>query len=73
MSGFSKSLFCFVQPKTLCRYGCMYFLVALVLVCVELYFKLTLFGCVISICCVGFASLDVVCDELNECAWNVCL
>ena len=21
-------------------------------------------GCVISICCVGFASLDVVCDEL---------
>ena len=30
-------------------------------------FKLTLFGCVISICCVGFASLD----ELNDCAWNV--
>ena len=24
-------------------------------------------GCVVSICCVGFASLDVVCDELNEC------
>ena len=23
------------------------------------------------ICCVGFASLDVVCDELNDCAWNV--
>ena len=23
------------------------------------------------ICCVGFASLDVVCDELNECAWNL--
>ena len=36
-------------------------------------FKLTLFRCVIYICCVGFASLDVVCDELNECAWNVCL
>ena len=36
-------------------------------------FKLTLFGCVISICCVGFASLDVVCDELNDCVWNVCL
>ena len=31
------------------------------------------FGCVISICCVGFASLDIVCDELNDCAWNVCL
>ena len=28
-------------------------------------FKLTLFGCVISICCVGFASLDVVCDPMN--------
>ena len=23
----------------------------------------------ISICCVGFASLDVVCDELNDYAW----
>ena len=31
-------------------------------------FKLTLFGCVIYICCVGSASLDVVCDELNEVA-----
>ena len=35
--------------------------------------KLTLFGCVISICCVGFVSLDVVCDELIDCAWNVFL
>ena len=36
-------------------------------------FKLTLSECVVSICCVGFASLNVVCDELNECAWNICL
>ena len=35
LSGFSKRLFCFVQPKTLCMYGCMYFLAALVLVCVD--------------------------------------
>ena len=35
LSGFSKRLFCFVQEKTLCRYGCMYFLGALVLVCVD--------------------------------------
>ena len=35
LSGFSKRLFCFVQAKTLCRYGCMYFLAALVLVCVD--------------------------------------
>ena len=35
LSGFSKMLFCFVQAKTLCRYGCMYFLAALVLVCVD--------------------------------------
>ena len=28
--GFSVRLFCFVQAKTLCRYGCMYFLAALV-------------------------------------------
>ena len=25
LSGFSKRVFCFVQAKTLCRYGCMYF------------------------------------------------
>ena len=36
-------------------------------------FKLMLSGCVFSICCVGPASLDVVCDELNGCVWNVCL
>ena len=28
-------LFCFVQAKTLCRFGCMCFLAALVLVCVD--------------------------------------
>ena len=32
LSGFSKRLFCFVQANFLCRYGCMYFLAALVLV-----------------------------------------
>ena len=35
LSGFSVRLFCFVQAKTLCRYSCMYFLAALVLVCVD--------------------------------------
>ena len=35
LSGFSMRFFCFVQTKTLCRYGCMYFLAALVLVCVD--------------------------------------
>ena len=35
LSGFSVRLFWFVQSKTLCRYGCMYFLAALVLVCVS--------------------------------------
>ena len=35
LSGFSVRLFCFVQAKTLCRYGCMYFLDALVIVCVD--------------------------------------
>ena len=35
LSGFSKELVCFVQAKTLCRYGCMYLLAALVLVCVD--------------------------------------
>ena len=31
----NAGLFCFVQAKTLCMYGCMYFLAALVLVCVD--------------------------------------
>ena len=35
LSGFSVILFYFVQAKTLCSYGCMYFLAALVLVCVD--------------------------------------
>ena len=34
-------------------------------------FKLTLSACVVSICCVGFSSLGVVYDELNDCAWNL--
>ena len=34
-------------------------------------FELTLFGCVVSIWCVCFASLDVVCDEFNIFALNV--
>ena len=34
LSGFSNRLICFVQAITLCMYGCMYFLAALVLVCV---------------------------------------
>ena len=36
LSGFSVRLFCFVQATTLCRYGCMYFFAALVLVCVDI-------------------------------------
>ena len=35
LSGLSVSLFRFVQAKTLCRYGCMYFLDAFVLACVD--------------------------------------
>ena len=35
LSGFSVRLFYFVQAKPLCRYGCRYFLAALVLVCVD--------------------------------------
>ena len=35
LSVFSKRLFCFVQAKTVCRYCCMYFLAALVLLCVD--------------------------------------
>ena len=35
LSGFSVRLFCFVQANTLCRYGCVYFLATLVLVCVD--------------------------------------
>ena len=33
--GFSVKLLCFVQANPLCRYGCMYFFAALVLVYVD--------------------------------------
>ena len=36
LSRFSVRLLCFVETKTLCRYGCMYLFAALVLVCVDL-------------------------------------
>ena len=36
LSGFSEKVLCFVQAKHVCSYGCMYFLTALVLVCVHL-------------------------------------
>ena len=35
LSGFGMRLFYFVQVKTFCRYCCIYFLAALVLVCVD--------------------------------------
>ena len=35
LSGFSIRLFCFVQAKPFCMYGCMDFLATLVLVCVD--------------------------------------
>ena len=35
LSGFSVTCFCFVHAKTLIRYGCMYSLAALVIVCVD--------------------------------------
>ena len=35
LSGFSMRLFCFVQAKTLCRYCRVYFMDALVLLCVD--------------------------------------
>ena len=35
LSGFYVRLLCFVLAKTLCRYGCMYLLTALLLVCVD--------------------------------------
>ena len=35
LSGFSVRSFCIVQANTLCGYCCIYFLAALVLVCVD--------------------------------------
>ena len=35
LSGFCMRLFCFVHANLVCRYGCIYFLAALVLVCVD--------------------------------------
>ena len=35
LSGLSVRLVCLTHAKTLCRYGCMYFLAAVVHVCVD--------------------------------------
>ena len=35
LSGFSMRLFCFVQAKTFCMYGCIYLLATFVLVSVD--------------------------------------
>ena len=35
LSGFNVRLLYFVQTKTACRYSCMYFLAAVVLVCAD--------------------------------------
>ena len=35
LPGFSVRLFCFVQAKTICRYGCMHFLSEIVIVCLD--------------------------------------
>ena len=35
LSGLIMRSLCCVQSKTLCKYGCMYFLAALMLVCVD--------------------------------------
>ena len=44
LSGFSMRLLCFVQAKTLCMYGCMYFLAARVLVCVDVMMLSSAYG-----------------------------
>ena len=52
LSGFRRRLFCFVQAKSLCMYGCMYFLAALVPVCVDVIVP-GMFACssfLISVC-----------------------
>ena len=51
LSGFSKRFF-ICQAKTLCRYGCMYFLAALVPVCVDVMSC----GCDCDVVCIGHGS-----------------
>ena len=52
LSGFSVRLFCVVQAKTLCRYGCMYFLAALVLVCVDVMVMSPAYAVVVCLQCI---------------------
>ena len=44
LSGFSVGLFCFVQATSYCRYGCMYILAALVLVCIDVMVMLSAYA-----------------------------
>ena len=58
LSEFSVRLFCFIQAKTVCKYGCMYLLNALMLVCVDV---------------MAMSSISVA-QDLNLCFgwWYVC-
>ena len=65
-------LFCFVQEKTFCRYGCIYFLAVLMLVCVDVMVNLfvtvlfsvcsavTVKCCVLYPCCMGVFGMFAV-------------
>ena len=41
LSGFSVRLVCFVKENIVCKYGCMYFLTTLVLLCVDVMVMLS--------------------------------
>ena len=63
-------LLCFDQAKTVCRYGCMYFLVVPVLVCVDVnkyYYIIIIYRCDGDVIYVG--------HDLNRCSgwWYQCL
>ena len=60
LTGFSVILFCFVQTKSLCMYGCMYFLAAHVPLCVMvMLFYMLFIKCATRLC--GTIVKKVVC------------
>ena len=65
LSGFSVRWFCFVQAK--CRYSCMYFLAALVLVCVDVRMVSSVYTMTWTSALAGGMSATLLCNsEMGE-------
>ena len=64
LSGFSVRFLCFVQAKTVCRYGCMYFFATLMLMCVRCTIIVTYMSHNLMLCILFCFSFSIIIEIL---------